>query len=254
MDYPRWTGPYFERIRPTFLEAWPKEVARLSVSHVSVPLTWAEVEAIVETPPLWRDRLTNADPPALRTLATKLQPLIDTYTPGAFIRLGSRSPKDTLIFQASGGRIRRAVTAIKLIQSSLRAQSDLRRCRERDYAPYLFVREWLLLHSSQEFQCFLRDRKLVGISQLDCVNYGAIPELKEAAVRLEPAIREFAARFASVSHLPNAVFDVVIPHHPSLGRIEVRLLDINPWGPPTATQLFDWGKPEDFDGSFRYLR
>lgn len=254
MDYPRWTGPYFERIWPTFLESWPAQVAALSVPQAGLPLSAEEVQGIIATPPLWRDRLTPADPPVLHALAAKLQPFIDSYPSGAFIRLGSRSPKDASIFQASRGCVRQAIVAIKLLQTSQRTQADLRRCLERKYLPYLFVRQWLPIQPWQEFQCFLRERKLVGISQLDCVNYGALAELREAVPRIEPAIRKFAARFASVSHLANAVFEVVVtPRFSDPAALEVHLMDINPWGPPTMTHLFQWGIREDFDGSFRYL-
>lgn len=255
MEYPRWTGPYFERIRPTFLESWPEKLAHLAVPHAAVLLSPAYVQAIISTAPLWRDRLTAADPSAFHALVSQLQPLLATQPHGGFIRLGSRSPKDAAIFQANRGCVQQAITVIKLLQTSRRAQADLRRCLEWDYTPRLFVRPWLSFQPWQELQCFLRDRRLVGISQLDCVNYGSFPQLREAAPRLESAIREFATRFGSLSHLSKAVFEVLaLPQPANPTAFNIYLSDINPWGPPTTARLFDWSRPEDFDGTFRYLR
>jgi D123 len=255
MDYPRWTRAYFERIYPTFLEWWPEDLTALSIRHTRVQLRAEEAEALVSSPSLWRDRLLPGDLNGLHTMAAKLQPLIDSFSGGAFIRLGSGSPKDSTIFRSNHGRVRQAMTAIKLLQTSMRIRTDIVRCLELDYIPSVFVRRWLSLHPWQEFRCFMRDKQLVGISQLDCVNYGAHQELRHTANQIEQAIREFFLTFRTHCHLDRVIFDVfVVPDIEKSGFYRAHLTELNPWVPGTDTVLFRWGDSDDFDGSFRYLK
>jgi len=257
MDFPRWPRAYFERIRPTFLESWPDKLAALSISHVRVQLNVEEAKTLAWAPCLLLDRVTTLDPVWLQTLAARLRPPIDQFSDGAFIRLGSASPKDSPLFRRNRGRARQPVMAIKLLQTSERMRADIARCLELEYLPSVFVRQWLPLLTWQEFRCFMYDRRLVGISQLDCVNYGAHPELLRAANQVEEAIREFFLRFQACCHLDRVVFDVfVVPDSETEteGRCHARLTEINPWGPATDACLFRWGVSGDFDGSFRYLK
>jgi D123 protein len=254
MDFPRWPRAYFERIRPTFLESWPDELAALSIPHARVQLNAEEAKTLARAPCLWLDRVTTLDPVGLQTLAAKLRQPIDGFSDGAFIRLGSASPKDSPLFRPNRGRARQAVMAIKLLQTSERMRADISRCLELGYLPSVFVRQWLPLLAWQEFRCFMRDRRLVGISQLDCVNYVAHQEVLRAANRIEEAIKEFFLKFQACCHLDRVVFDVfVVPDSETEGRYQARLTEINPWGPGTDTCLFRWGVSGDFDGSFRYL-
>jgi len=66
-------------------------------------------------PCLWLDRVTRLDPAGLQTLAAKLRQRIDGFSDGAFIRLGSASPKDSPLFYRNRRRTRQAVMAIKLL-------------------------------------------------------------------------------------------------------------------------------------------
>ena len=252
MQYKPWPRGYFERIRLVFLESWPEPLRALSIPQATVMLLAEEARVLATTPPLWRDRLIGSDPQALHHIAARLKPAIARFPGGAFIRLGSRSPKDSAIFQATAGRVTEAVTAIKLLQTSDRVHADVARCLELGHTPALFVREWLLLSPWQEFRCFMRNRRLVGISQLDVINYRGHPQLQQMAPHIEHSIREFFPSFASTCHLETVVFDVICAPGPD-GKLRTRLLELNPWGNQTSPGLFDWLRPEAFDGSFRFV-
>ncbi|WP_239014703.1 cell division cycle 123 family protein [Archangium violaceum] len=255
MSYVSWSRAYFERIRPTFLESWTKDLRALAVSQVHLPLTLVEARALSVTPPLWRERLVALDPEGLHSIAARLQKVLEGAEQGVFVRLGSGSPKDSALFRDHGGCARTPMMALKFLQTSPRTRAHLSRFLELGHPVHLFVRHWMQIPPWQEFRCFMHNRRLVGISQLahwgDTPDYSLAPRAEEIARTL----RDFFVRVAQVSHLGSAVFDVLCDSGAGDGAsVGVWLLDANPWGPASDACLFDWSQPEGFDGSFRYLK
>lgn len=254
METANWPRPFFERIRPSFMESWPQELVALAIPHTGLVLSPDEAKDLDAAAPLWRDRLLPSDPAGLRSLAGRLQPALAAHPNGVFVRLGSASPKDSALFRANQGRSTLPSTALKLLQTSPRIRAHLRRCLELGHPPSVFVMPWLPIQPWQEFRCFLRERRWVGVSQLDCVNHGALPELPQAGPRIGQALRALLPHLAAASHLDSGVFDVCVlgdRHAPAGCR--AWLVELNPWGPVTDACLFRWDRPRDFDGSFRYL-
>lgn len=251
MEFAPWPRPFFERIRPTFLESWPLALKDLAVRHESLPLTLEETRTLARAVPLWRERLISSDPRGLHSIAAKLQPVLEGSPQGIFVRLGSGSPKDCPLFRANGGRARTVVTALKLLQTSPRVRAHLKRCLSLDYSPRLFVRRWEQVEPWQELRCFMRHHRLVGISQVTHHDGEFLRPLASAAPAVTQALHRFFAEVARASHLHSAVFDVWCVAEQ--GTFRPRLLDANPWGPPSDPCLFNWGQPREFDGSLRYL-
>ncbi|MGR8930380.1 MAG: hypothetical protein ACU836_07045 [Gammaproteobacteria bacterium] len=254
MKTPIWPPAFFERIRPTFMENWPGELAALAIPHIELALSTEETAALNSAAPIWRDRLVAQDPPGLHSLSARLQPLVQAFPGGAFVRLGSASAKDSPIFRVNKGRAMYNITAIKLLQTSPIVRSHLRQCLELGYAPRLFVEQWLSIQPWQEFRCFMRQRRWVGVSQLDCANAGPHPEIPAAGSRIVQAMRSLLPRLAAASPLDSAAYDVcVLADRTAPEGCRAKLVEINPWGPVTDACLFGWDKADDFDGSFRYL-
>ncbi|KAI4974560.1 hypothetical protein ZWY2020_047840 [Hordeum vulgare] len=105
---------------------------------------------------------------------------------------------------------------------------------------YLALRKWYPgLRPESEFRCFIRGRKLVGVSQRDPSAY--YPSLTGWSAEVQPKIEDFfkqvvAPQFAS----ENYTFDVYVRAD---GR--VKLIDFNPWGGYTLPLMFTWEELED---------
>ena len=103
-------------------------------------------------------------------------------------------------------------------------------CSDELPIPYhLVLRKAFNLNPALEFRCFVRDRKLVAISQRE-MNY--FPFLFELRSKLQEQIMNFSVDFPDDSY----TFDVYIPPP----HDKVWLIDINPWAPRTDPLLFSW--------------
>lgn len=90
------------------------------------------------------------------------------------------------------------------------------------------------LNPALEFRCFVRDRKLIGITQRDR-SYS--PFLFRLRPRLDHEIRIFFHTHIRHSFPdPSFAFDVYVPEPYN----RVWLIDVNPWAPRTDSLLFDW--------------
>jgi hypothetical protein len=148
-------------------------------------------------------------------------------------------------------------SAMRMLTSgSRRVAFDLRVALKNNYRAVIFLREWQDIEDWAEFRCFMRNRKLVGISQYDCINLGHCPEIAENEGPIRQAIDDFFVVFREASHLGDVVFDIYLdavdggsPQPP----FDVKLLEINPFITETDACLFEWSSTTDFDGSFRFL-
>jgi hypothetical protein len=246
------TANYFQKVAPTYIENWPAALSLLSIEQTPIALDWGEARAIGRTYPgaaTWFDGASSA----LDALAGKLQRAIAGYDRGAFVRLGSRSPKDTSLARRAGMRVDNAAGALALLTAgSRRLAADLRLALDHGHVPHLYVRRWHNIPAWAEFRCFMRNRALVGLSQYDTRNLGHAPELAARAAPLETGLRAFFLRLRESSHLDTAVFDVFFEDAVEPEPSRPVLLEVNPFYLRTGSCLFDFAR-DDFDGSFRYL-
>jgi hypothetical protein len=251
------TPEYFATVRPTYLENWPRALHALSLRQASIPLTREEAEVLGRqaraAPRGWNSRKT---PEGLERVSRELGEALRHFPSGAFVRLGSRSAKDSQHALFRGLRVSSVAEALSLLTSgSARVAFDLLLALRQGYTPHLFVREWLDLPAWAELRCFMRGRQLVGVTQYDCDGLGASPELHAHAPRLRAAIEAFFVPFREACHLDDVVFDVFaitpLPEVPALPAI--RLLELNPFFLRTNPGLFTWAHGGDFDGSFRIV-
>ena len=243
---------YRNMVVPTFLENWPHELEQLSIAQVDVPLTLEEAEAIgtniIELFELFPEpHFRN-----IRDIVGRLDTAVRKFPNGAFVRLGSRSPKDSLHGYTHGFRVTDGVQAMKLLLGvSERISDDLQAALEWKYEPHIFVREWVIIPQWAELRCFMNGRKLVGISQYNYMS-GHLEFLDKNVTPIRFAVEQFFDRFKVASHLDTVVFDVFVKHRclDNVHDWSVKLLEINPFCEFTDPCLFSWKKPEQFDGSF----
>ena len=244
---------YIERVKPTYIENWPAELCRLSIAQVPVKLTVEDAKAVGSNitelctcfpPPLGQD---------ISHIVEKVDEAVSKFPRGAFIRLGSRSPKDSWNGHENGFCVKTGKEAMRLLlDCSERIMEDLLLAIKENYEPYIWLRQWIDIPVWSEFRCFMRDRKLVGISQYDYTKH--YPEIHKYKDSILWGIERFFPVFRESCHLDDVVFDIFVKirKRDNTFETEVKLLEINPFFEMTDSSLFDWRDAGDFDGSFRY--
>ena len=107
-------------------------------------------------------------------------------------------------------------------------------CIDTAEIPYhLVLRKSVNFNPALEIRCFVRDRKLIGITQREMNHFDFLFDLRS---KFRRRIESFLADVLYDFSDPNFVFDVYIP--PPHER--VWLIDINPWAPRTDPLLFSW--------------
>ncbi|KAF9942273.1 hypothetical protein BGZ67_002290 [Mortierella alpina] len=98
----------------------------------------------------------------------------------------------------------------------------------------LVLRKWFDLAPSMEFRCFVRDHRLVGISQRDMTYYEFLKGIQQ---ELEDKIVGFFEDKIN-GHFPDSdyTFDVYITRN----RERIYLIDFNPFAQKTDSLLFEW--------------
>jgi hypothetical protein len=282
---------YWDLVKPTYIENWEQSLHSLSIASIGIPLLGDAarrlgtniIEYGVSFCETDEERLQNQLAASWNVLAARAKMFgqpeppdkVDFITPmviqcdisdirasiteavckmpdGAFIRLGSRSPKDSWGLQRTGGKILQHQDPLQyLLDCSERIYDDLTFAIQQQYTPYIWVREWVDIKPWSEFRCFMKDRKLVGVSQYNYLDGEAFEELDPGLC--EWAIEVFFHRFLKATTLTSIVFDVFVDikqRSPNSRDVEVKLLEINPFFELTDPCLFSWHTP--FDGSFRY--
>jgi len=247
---------YFDRTRPTYIENWSAALNTLTIPQVDVPLTLEEARALGRVSREFGKWFGDGPAEPLDSVRERIDDALGNFPEGAFVRLGSRSGKDSAYAHHRGLRVTDAAAALRMLtDDSHRIAYDLRLALHHNYCPHVFVRRWMEIPAWAEFRCFMKGRSLVGITQYDCRNLGRRPEIADNAALIKSAIIEFFEALSAVSHLDDVVFDVFVQlgEENSGARARVRLLELNPFFYKTDACLFHWSNGGDFDGSFRFL-
>jgi hypothetical protein len=163
---------------------------------------------------------------------------IETLGGKVLPKLNWSAPKDaTWISATNDMECRTPNDVYLLLKSSDFITHDLEQafdgCVDQAEIPYhLVLRKSFNLNPSLEFRCFVRNKRLIAISQREMNYFEFLFDLRES---FKVKIQEFVER---ISDFPesNYVFDVYIP--PPHERLW--LIDINPWAPRTDPLLFSW--------------
>lgn len=239
---------YWSTIRPTYIENWPRELLFVSIHSSGVRLTTDETIVLGSNQQdyfeLWED---HPDAQKLAPIERKLQRAFDVLRHPGFVRLGSRSPKDTMRWYEHGPRVWNAKEALRLLLGgSERVNDDLLLAKINNYTPWIWVREWMQIEKPQEFRCFVQGRRLVGVSQYWYDSDYSLGALADELARVITTFFEYEVLPAL--HIDDVVVDVVV--QPGADRWHVTLIELNPFFKLTDPCLFEWYK---FDGTMRYI-
>jgi len=240
------------RAKVFFIENWNPALRALSIQTELIVLGPRErddllkvIEATMDEP---RDPWSH--PSAIR-FAETFEMMIREVGGRAFVRLGSRSPKDNPVqmngdcqpIPAYSGR-----QAVEFLSYSERVLVDLSDARRASYDPAICVRRWIDMECDQEFRCFVEDGKIVGITQY-YLEDGFSTWIAKNQRAIEGTLRDYLRHVVVPrSSLGSLTADIIISRD-----MRPTLLEINPpvsWG-KTFPGLFK--DLNDLDGTFRFL-
>ncbi|KAI9116642.1 hypothetical protein K1719_012300 [Acacia pycnantha] len=186
----------------------------------------------------------TSPPPSFPELELKVKESIESLGGAVFPKLNWSAPKDTAWISSTGTLRCTTFSEIALLlRSSDSLVHDL--CHAYDSSDdksssrpqnfFLALRKWYpSLRPDMEFRCFVRGKKLIGISQREVTTfYPALLEEKNDLLLLMQGF--FNNKVRDVFESENYTFDVYITIDE-----RIKILDFNPWGGFTLPLLFAW--------------
>ena len=248
---------YFNLVKPSYIENWPSGLINHSISTVHFKLTDEQVHALIACNYSMVESgfvPSEEEKAALKELEKILDRYIVQFPKGAFIRLGSRSPKDSYNAYKRLYCYHSGLEAIDALCDSERIHDDLHLAKVNNYTPHLVVREWVKIEPWQEFRAFYKNRKLVGVSQYNYLSNDVYPEIEELKDTIIWAIEIKSKMLAPLFPVDDIVADYIykVQNRGSERISEVVLLEINPFMVYTDPCLFDWSKDSFEIFEFRY--
>ncbi|XP_074759592.1 translation initiation factor eIF2 assembly protein isoform X1 [Athene noctua] len=193
----------------------------------------------------WSDdeNTTTLKAPEFPEFTAKVQEAISSLGGSVFPKLNWSAPRDAYWIAMNSSLKCKALSDIFLLfKSSDFITRDLTQpfihCTDDSPDPSLdyelVLRKWCELIPGAEFRCFVKENKLIGISQRDYTQYyDHISKQHEEICR---SIQEFFKKHIQYKFLDeDFVFDV---YRDSRGR--TWLIDFNPFGEVTDSLLFTW--------------
>jgi hypothetical protein len=247
---------FFELSKPCYIENWPDALFNHSIATVYFRLSPDEVDAMLAASTVSLDCGSRPDEYQLGLLKA-LEDRIDSYIrqlpAGAFIRLGSRSPKDSLLGHQEGFQCKTGMKALQLLLDSERIYEDLNLARHNHYQPAIVIREWIHIEHWQELRCFYRQRELRGISQY--FYQERLTRLIKYKDSIEFAIQQKSQAIKDLLPCDNIIIDYVcqVKERSNERVSSAILLELNPFGIWTDPCLFNWSRDKFNEFEFRLV-
>ncbi|KAH0616438.1 hypothetical protein JD844_027531 [Phrynosoma platyrhinos] len=186
----------------------------------------------------WSDdeNTTTLMAPEFPEFALKVEEAISSLGGSVFPKLNWSAPRDAYWIAMNSSLKCKCLSDIFLL---FKSSDFITRDFTQPFAPSnelleLVLRKWCELIPGAEFRCFVKENKLIGISQRDYTqHYEHISKQKE---EICTCIQEFFKKHIQYKFFDeDFVFDV---YRDSMGR--VWLIDFNPFGEVTDSLLFTW--------------
>lgn len=231
------SAAWLKRVGPCLYESWPQALKDLSFRTGLLELTAVDQETLRG---LFDDK---PDAPAANALADRITTAIKLIDPdGCFVKLSSRSPKDTFFPDVT--RFNTGEEVLTAFMQSERILDDLIEYKYADTPCYLLLREYRPIPKHEEWRCFIRKGKIAGITQYHYRDY--FPELVADCQGIEAQCLVFLERFVLPKlHLDTVVVDVWTGKRPIL-------IEINPYGLSDPC-LLSYPELETSTGLFRIV-
>jgi hypothetical protein len=199
-----------------------------------------------------------------KNIVEPLSAAISKFPQGAFVRLSTRSPKDavdkvlkftTLLSKYIDNaqtlndryigvkrcffevmKCNNATQALELISYSARSISDIKRALEyTDNDLNFVVREFKEFNPLFEFRGFVKDKKLVAVTQYDKTSFH--PAIAFGKDSIAQQIQTFyTTKIRDILPFGQCIIDF------ALSKNNTYVVELNPYGTSTGCGLFDWEK------------
>lgn len=187
-------------------------------------------------------------PPSFPELELKVKESIESLGGAVFPKLNWSAPKDSAWISTSGtlqcttfGEIalllRSSDSLVHDLCHAYDSSDDKSSSRPQNF--FLALRKWYpSLRPEMEFRCFVRGKKLIGISQREVTTfYPALVEKRNDLLLVMQVF--FNNNVRAVFESEHYAFDVYITKDE-----RVKVVDFNPWGAFTLPLLFTWEELE----------
>ncbi|PWC09899.1 regulator [Brenneria roseae subsp. americana] len=230
--------------KQTFIENWSEDILSLSFKSEGIELHERDVIAIGACTDEFMTARGLLEKPVFSTqLCEDIEYALSVLNKPAFVRFGGVS-----YHGASLSRLNTVDGVVKQLSvSSHRVASYLWDCLQSSTPVWLFLREWRDIPRWGEFRCFIRDGKVVGVSQYHCMEYFPFLKEKENEIRLQ--IIMFLQKFLPVLHMDSVVADIAIDYKDE--EFNTTLIELNPFIQRTDACLFSWVNGGDFNDRIR---
>ncbi len=174
---------------------------------------------------------------AVDAFLPELKRVMSNFRGAKFFSVDTAAPTDTERFKLKRGAVHSALSAWKVLAGSSRVREALESGASRG----ICIRPFRRMQPAREFRLFIRDGKLVGMSQ-----YWLIRHFHRLPARLERYWNEALSLVERVSGdlpVPDLAMDI---YFKKTG--EILIIDLNPWGEPTDPLMYnswdrDWSQP-----------
>ncbi|MBK4218244.1 hypothetical protein JJJ17_20140 [Paracoccus caeni] len=235
-----------QHIWQTSVSEWPQAIRDLCLSISEIDVVPADAALMVllsagERGEARARRLAFSD-----EFRSDLDAILNRYHDGAHIRLnlcsfkrGSHAPKiqDAAGFEVILGR------------QNYRVYSVLKATLDRHEDIQLFAFPWRYIPPWSEFRMFIRDRRVIGVSQYH--HQSGFPEISANEHAIKASLSDFCSDLLNALHMETVVADVFVESQQN-GRFSTTLIELNPFIQRTDPCLYTWKNGGDFDGGFRY--
>jgi D123 len=230
----------------TAMGVWCDDLADLMLPFDRIFLARADLVLMgAGTPGFMRSLADPCPPDFSNVLKSDLAVMMTHYPMGAHLRLDLCSFKtDTGSPRAVG--VNGALWVLR--QPNPRAAGLIRRGLQDGAELSLFLFPWLPIPQWAEFRIFVRDRRVIGVSQYHAD--ATFPEIARHEAALTVALAAFVAQVLPRLSLPDVAIDVFA--EPTPDGFRIRLVELNPMVQRTDPCMFTWANGGDFDHSFRF--
>ena len=243
-------GAAFRAGQPLFLDAWPASWSACAPPTAFVALDRMQANALGAQIAGYGHWFERTSPQPLRDVAAALDAHVAQCGHSAFVRLTSRSAKDSPHATRRGMRVTSGAAALAMFMSgSRRVASDLRFALMRNVEIAIAVRPWIAFERRDEYRCFMVNGEWAGASQAWHLEGERIALTQTQLRRVAVVLRRIMSTLVAAAHVRDAAFDIVLPERAGNAARAV-LLDANPLVDATDYALF--GEKSRLDGTLRF--
>jgi hypothetical protein len=230
----------------TAMGVWCDDLADLMLPFDRIFLSRGDLVVMGAGTPGFMRNLPDPCPPDFSgMLKSDLAVMMTHYPMGAHLRL------DLCSFKSEFGSPRAVGSngALWLLrQPNPRPAGLIKRGLQDGAELSLFLFPWLPIPKWAEFRMFIREHRVIGVSQYH--SDGTFPEIALHEAALKAALTVFSAVVLPRLHLADVALDVFA--EPTPAGFRIRLVELNPMVQRTDPCMFTWANGGDFDGSFRF--